>query len=65
MNNILESLIDQYGLRTVIIGLSEIAFDKAEHLDVNWQDHDAARLWERAGMLLDGMSANPCIADLD
>lgn len=49
----LEHIVDQMTLGTTIVALSEIAYDKAEHLRSNWQDSLAARVWERAGAKLD------------
>jgi hypothetical protein len=48
----LESLVDQHGLRLVCEHLAEVAWDKAEHLQVNWQDLAASMLWQGAATKL-------------
>ena len=49
----LESLVDQIGLADTIDRLAEVCSAKADHLEDNWQDHNAAVLWgEMAGRLL-------------
>jgi hypothetical protein len=45
----LERLVDGIGLSAVLDLLSMVCYDKAEHLDSNWQDHGAATAWRRAG----------------
>lgn len=48
----LEGLIDSTTLASVVEALSEIAYAKAEHLESNWQDANAAREWRIAGEVL-------------
>ena len=49
----LESLIDAVNLNHVLEALIEVCYGKAEHLRSNWQDAAAAKLWEKAGAVLD------------
>lgn len=57
----LESLIDSTNLQSVLMGLSEICGEKAEHIRTNWQDTQTARVWDTAGGLLGFMVTNPTI----
>ena len=57
----LEGLIDSSSLEHVLNCLSEIAWGKAEHLDSNWQDRNAARAWERAGERIAIASVHPSV----
>jgi hypothetical protein len=52
----LESMVDQYGLRVVMVMLANICFDKAEHVRSNWQDDDMAMSWERDANVLEGVA---------
>jgi hypothetical protein len=47
--NSLEKLLDHTSLSGILEALSQIAYLKAEHISANWQDHQLARAWERAG----------------
>jgi hypothetical protein len=53
----LEQLIDRSSLAMVLLVISEICHDKAEHIRTNWQDAPLARLWEFAAHRID-TSAN-------
>ena len=44
----LESLIDGANLGAVLMALSEICGEKAEHIRANWQDAATARVWDEA-----------------
>lgn len=41
----LETLIDHASLKDVLMALSEICAEKAEHIEANWQDKHLARRW--------------------
>ena len=45
--------IDKHTLCDVLEALTEVCFEKAEHLRTNWQDINAAKEWERAGHKID------------
>ena len=44
----LEALVDANGLYSVTQCLHLVCLEKAEHLQINWQDSVAAKRWERA-----------------
>jgi hypothetical protein len=44
----LEALIDRTSLQGVLMTLSEICGEKAEHVEDNWQDRALARHWRTA-----------------
>lgn len=45
----LEAMVDKAGLRNVLWALQHIAYAKAGHIQVNWQDDGLARAWEVTG----------------
>jgi hypothetical protein len=49
----LESMIDGSSLATVLEALSQVFFEKVEHLRSNWQDETAAKCWDKAGRAID------------
>jgi hypothetical protein len=50
----LEQLVDANSLSAVVDALQSVAYAKAEHLESNWQDRQAAKHWLRAARALDG-----------
>jgi hypothetical protein len=56
--NILERLVDAFGIAEVLSGLSKVCSDKAEHAAVNWQDTPLAKNWMKLSTKLDLVSAN-------
>lgn len=52
-SDLLEGMVDQYGLANVLRMLGQIAGEKAEHIATNWQDASLAKKWDRAARLLD------------
>jgi hypothetical protein len=54
--DILEKLVDAFGVAEVLSGLSKICSDKAEHAAVNWQDTPLAKNWMRLSSRLDRAS---------
>lgn len=54
----LEGLIDLTSLAAVLTALEEICDGKAEHLQANWQDPNAAREWDRAARKLSTCNAS-------
>lgn len=57
----LEALVDQHGLRGVLVALADIARLKADHVQTNWQDKGLAAAWNRAGSAIDRTTDNPVI----
>lgn len=54
--NELEQIVDKSNLSTVLNVLSEICYEKEDHLQSNWNDANTAKLWHNAGKIID--SAN-------
>lgn len=50
---ILECLVDKYGLSAVVDNLSIVCGNKAQHLRENWQDNSSAKLWDSDAIKLD------------
>ena len=42
-----------FGAITVAELMSEICFDKADHLRANWQDKTGAEIWEKAAIIFE------------
>lgn len=55
---ILEKMVDRYGMAVLVGMLSEIASEKAEHVRSNWQDEDLAEDWEATANRLERTSRN-------
>jgi hypothetical protein len=53
-----EKLIDKYGVRDVLIMITDVMHEKAEHIDINWQDLDLAREWTKAANLISKTVSN-------
>ncbi len=57
----LETLIDRCGLSSVLMALSEICGEKADHIRSNWQDEHLARDWAtiegRIGVIVPAVTA--------
>lgn len=45
----LEALVDATSLSQVVATLGEICDEKAQHIEVTWQDRPLARLWAGDG----------------
>jgi|GEM_PF-739352 len=43
----IKTMIDGMSLSSVLEILSQVCYEKAEHLRTNWQDPDTARAWEK------------------
>lgn len=52
LQDTLEKLIDKHSLKDVLHNLTQVCYGKAEHLRENWQDQDAAKKWESAGLTI-------------
>jgi hypothetical protein len=48
----LEAMVDAAGLRNVVWALASICWDKAEHVQANWQDDQLARDWNANALML-------------
>jgi hypothetical protein len=50
-------MIDKLTTPQVLQLIAEICHEKADHLRENWQDKNAARLWDKNGNMIDVFSA--------
>jgi len=48
----LETIVDHSSICEVVENLAHICYEKAEHLEMNWQDHETAKLWSKYGKIL-------------
>jgi len=55
---ILENLIDSYGLSNVLSQISQICYDKSNHLLDNWQDSYASKDWDKSGDKINTLQRN-------
>lgn len=53
----LEDLIDHSSVSKVLETLSEICWEKSQHIQTVWQDKILSQIWERAGNQLSGFYA--------
>ena len=59
-----EDLIDKIGLAAFLEMVSEIAYEKAEHISSAWQDKNLAQAWRDAGATVLKAAVSPRIARL-
>jgi hypothetical protein len=55
--NILEALIDRYGLQGVVSGLSYVCSEKGQHIAAHWQDQRLSKRWMGYAEKLDRVTA--------
>ena len=53
---ILEALVDRFQLGTVLSALGDVCYDKAAHVQENWQDRAMAKAWERNAVKCNGVA---------
>ncbi len=51
----LEQAVDQTSIASIVGYLAQVAYDKAEHVTVNWQDDALAKRWQTIAEQLDAM----------
>jgi len=51
--DILEELMDKFGIVAVIDVLARLCLAKEQHVTSNWQDKNLAELWTKRMMILD------------
>uniref|UniRef100_A0A6M3LW98 Uncharacterized protein n=1 Tax=viral metagenome TaxID=1070528 RepID=A0A6M3LW98_9ZZZZ len=44
-----EDIIDKLGLQQTVELISDICYEKANHIQENWQDENTAHAWDFAG----------------
>jgi hypothetical protein len=49
----LEKLVDRRSVGEILEMLSEMSYEKAEHLRSNWQDEVSAKTWEKTANKLE------------
>src|SRR5262245_46208705 len=52
----LEGLIDRVGIGRLLEAITEVCFEKREHVQTHWQDAGLARCWGRVGRKIAGMA---------
>ena len=52
IKDVLETLVDKSSFSAIVSLLAEIAIDKEEHVNTNWQDANLARLFSKLSTLL-------------
>jgi hypothetical protein len=52
----LERITDASALRTVLYALSQMRYEKADHIESTWQDKATAQPWKRAARSLDRLA---------
>jgi hypothetical protein len=45
---VLEGIVNRAGLRNVLFALEHICYEKASHIEANWQDPKSAKVWTRS-----------------
>jgi hypothetical protein len=53
LENQLETLVDRFGLKTVVDRLANVCWEKADHLRSNWGDKVLAKDWSCAASRID------------
>ena len=53
LEELLEGIVDRFGLSAALDALATVCGAKADHLMSNWQDDASARPWSRLGRRLD------------
>ena len=54
----LERIVDETDLQQTLQLLSAVCFEKAYHIESNWQDSALAQSWEIAGKAIEKLSVN-------
>lgn len=49
----LEALIDKHSLRSITTALAIVCYQKAAHIEENWQDRSLSRQWQNAAKAFD------------
>lgn len=53
----IEEYIDKHGMTHVLTMLANICYEKAEHVQTNWQDRTMASAWRRGAKRIDKAAA--------
>lgn len=49
---LIEEIVDKYGLMALVDSVCQVCYDKAEHIRTNYQDEVLAKQWDDAGKSL-------------
>lgn len=60
LKNQLERLIDGHSTSTVLEALSLVCYEKANHIEENWQDKNLASTWNSAGNMISKIQDKIC-----
>ncbi len=53
----IEGMIDRFGLSATLETIADIAREKSDHIESNWQDPNLARSWNRIANRIDRTAA--------
>lgn len=56
LDETLEGAIDRYGLAHVLLCVSALCDEKAQHIRINWQDAKTARPWAAVARLVEKLA---------
>jgi len=57
MKDEIEQMVDKVGLSKFLFMLAEVCNEKAEHVQVNWQDRNLAKAWESDARAIEKIAA--------
>lgn len=55
-SEMLEDLVDSNGVKGVLLEIVDICYQKAIHIDENWQDENLAMEWEDLALEIDNFA---------
>jgi len=53
----MESMVDIRGIGATLELLAQVCYIKAEHVETNWQDKQAARVWIKIGKKIERLAS--------
>lgn len=54
----LENIIDRNSVFHVLEAISQICYEKGQHIHENWQDKSTAKNWEKIGGKISSLAVN-------
>jgi hypothetical protein len=61
LSSAIETYIDSHGLQDALLLLSTICWEKAAHIEHNWQDSTTAASWSKAAGAIERVSAQKAV----
>ena len=52
-----EEMVNELGVDGILEMISEVCYEKAQHVRENWQDEVLAKQWDKLGSIVDSCSA--------